>query len=110
MKKSGLVLICSMLFFLAGAVKSEALRCGRDLVLEGDRKIEVLASCGDPATIDTWQETRRVRDFRWGRFWNVWETVVVEEWTYNFGPRRFIQVIRFENGRVVKIEDGGYGF
>jgi|GEM_PF-7023689 len=67
MKKSGLVLICSMLFFLAGAVKSEALRCGRDLVLEGDRKIEVLASCGDPATIDTWQETRRVRDFRWGR-------------------------------------------
>ena len=86
------------------------MRCGSDLVLEGDRKIEVLAACGEPATIDVWEETKRVRDYRWGRFWNLWETVVIEEWTYNFGPSRFIQTVRFENGRVVRVESGGYGF
>jgi hypothetical protein len=33
-----------------------------------------------------------------------------EVWTYNFGPSRLMQRIRFENGVVVKIESLGYGF
>jgi hypothetical protein len=34
----------------------------------------------------------------------------VEVWTYNFGPTRLMQRIRFANGVVVKIESLGYGF
>ncbi len=36
--------------------------------------------------------------------------VVVEEWTYNFGPRRLMRVIRFENGLVTSIRQLGYGY
>jgi hypothetical protein len=36
--------------------------------------------------------------------------VPVEEWTYNFGPRRFMRSIRFENGIVTSIETLGYGY
>jgi hypothetical protein len=34
----------------------------------------------------------------------------IEEWTYNFGPDRFIQTLAFENGELVSITAGGYGF
>lgn len=34
----------------------------------------------------------------------------IEEWTYNFGPRRFIRVLVFENDQLVSIDTGGYGF
>lgn len=36
--------------------------------------------------------------------------IPVEVWTYNFGPSRLMQRIRFENGVVVRIESLGYGF
>jgi hypothetical protein len=36
--------------------------------------------------------------------------IPVEVWTYNFGPDRFMQRIRFENGVIVRIESLGYGF
>jgi len=36
--------------------------------------------------------------------------IPVEMWTYNFGPDRLMQRIRFENGVVVRIESLGYGF
>ena len=36
--------------------------------------------------------------------------VKIEEWTYNFGPERFIRTLTFENGELVDIETGGYGF
>jgi len=32
-----------------------------------------------------------------------------EEWTYNFGPRRLMQVVVFENGRLVDVKSAGYG-
>jgi len=33
-----------------------------------------------------------------------------DRWSYNFGSHRFIVIIEFENGRVVRVENGGYGF
>lgn len=35
--------------------------------------------------------------------------VEVETWTYDFGPNRFTQILRFEDGRLVRIEDGPRG-
>jgi uncharacterized protein YvpB len=36
--------------------------------------------------------------------------IPVEVWTYNFGPHRLMQRVRFENDVVVRIESLGYGF
>ena len=34
----------------------------------------------------------------------------VEVWTYNFGSRTFVRYLEFENGTLVRIETGGYGY
>jgi len=34
----------------------------------------------------------------------------VEIWTYNYGPSRFLDYVRLENGIVRKIYSGGYGY
>ena len=31
--------------------------------------------------------------------------VQIEEWVYNFGPQRFMQLLRFEDGRLKQIQD-----
>ena len=36
--------------------------------------------------------------------------ITIEEWTYNFGPERFIRTLIFENDELSSIETGGYGF
>lgn len=87
-----------------------AFRCGNDLVEKGDRKIEVLKKCGEPASVDEWDEVRRIPASRFGLSSRGLEQVRVEEWTYNFGPQRFLQTYRFENGQVTEMKFGGYGF
>jgi len=53
---------------------------------------------------------RHTPAFRFGLRINGLEKVRVEEWTYNFGPQRFLQIYRFENGEVVEMKFGDYGF
>ena len=115
----------SLLAFLFIAVFSSmeshpafAFRCEDKLVSRGDTKFEVLSKCGEP----TWTEKRTVKrietfydDASPGnqRHRNPGAIVVpveVEEWTYNLGPGRLIQILTFENGRLVKVENGGYGY
>jgi hypothetical protein len=38
------------------------------------------------------------------------EDVVIEEWTFNFGPHQLMRVVRLENGTVAEIKYLGYGF
>lgn len=86
----------------------EALRPGRRSRCEstsprvGDRKVDLLARCGEPAVSDSRVETRG--DDTSGY------TVQIDVWTYNFGPQSFIEIVTFENGKVVGVEDGGYGY
>jgi hypothetical protein len=35
--------------------------------------------------------------------------VLIDEWTYDFGPHRFIQYLTFEDGTLLSIEAGGRG-
>jgi hypothetical protein len=117
----------------SGTYKS---RCGH-LVETGDRKIEVIMNCGDPVSIEyTWEEyistvsarerIRKIprffrnkqrrpkkRDFKFVKeiiYEQKRSVINIEEWTYNFGPRRFLYFITLENGKVVRVEEGGYGF
>ncbi|WP_168204049.1 DUF2845 domain-containing protein [Aliikangiella coralliicola] len=38
------------------------------------------------------------------------QEIQIEEWTYDFGPRRLVQKVRFVDGIAVEITSLGYGF
>jgi hypothetical protein len=83
------------------------------LVKEGLNKLQVLQGCGEPDYQDSHLEYRSIR---LGSGYNqpgidITRTVEVriDEWTYDFGPRRFMQRLVFEEGRLVFIQDLGYG-
>lgn len=87
-----------------------ALRCGTELVSEGDRKIEVLKACGEPVLKDYWDEETIAFQGDNTVLMGEKGTHTVEVWTYNFGPTRFMQFLRFVNGRLDTITTGPHGF
>jgi hypothetical protein len=86
--------------------------CDPAVLDEGDTKLDVLAQCGEPATADVWEEERGYAVVEPGTSAAAggWFTVLREVWTYNFGPRRFLRLVHFENGKVTRVETGGYGY
>jgi hypothetical protein len=98
-----------------------SLRCGTRLITEGDFKAKVLAQCGEPDHVEVREEERVFRYYRTHaekyRYYEnylepgyIKELVVIEEWTYNHGRYRFMDHVRFENGRVRNIESGDWGY
>jgi hypothetical protein len=88
--------------------------CGRNLVQEGDYMLQVVDRCGNPDYRNSRVEYRSV--VLRGSGLNQpgldlirQEPVNIEEWTYDFGRRRFMQWLYFENGRLLLIKDLGYG-
>jgi len=49
-----------------------------------------------------------VLEWEWPLF--AQELVMVEEWEYNLHSNRFIRHLRFENGRLIKINERDYGY
>ncbi len=106
-----------------------SLRCGVRLITVGDYKARVLAECGEPDHVQVWEE-ERIYGFRHHpRYYGVYDNyeyvypddrsappyrirklVIVEEWTYNHGPTRFMDHLRLENGIVRHINSGDYGY
>lgn len=110
---------------LLGAGPAEAFRCGTRLVSRGDPLPKVLNFCGEPAG----RQERVI--YRSGRTRQPVTTtlppgigardevvayerslveVVVEEWTYNLGPRKLMRLVRFEDGFVTEVTTLGYGY
>ena len=89
------------------------LRCGSNLVADGASKTDVLLKCGEPSAKESRTESDAVKQRQGEKNDSTTtERVVqktIEEWTYNFGPNRLIQVAVFENGRLVDVRSGGYG-
>jgi hypothetical protein len=102
---------------LRPAVADEGFRCGRRVVSTGDHMLEVRKRCGDPDFVAQRTDKRKVKVKvrRWveDHVEEVSEEQVVEvlvdEWTYDLGPRRFIRFVMFENNRVIGVTTGGYG-
>ena len=84
------------------AGETETCLCRNGIVSRGDIIAEVLKKCGPPAQRNQREETRVET-----RAINI---VAVDEWIYNFGPNEFMYSIRFENGRVARIESHDYGY
>jgi hypothetical protein len=97
------------------------LRCGQYVISRGARQSEVLRKCGNPSNIEWWEKESVRRDFYRDipvqsdeqlsqEPFFLGEYIRVEEWEYNFGPTRFLYYLRFENGKLIRITVGDYGY
>ena len=116
--------LCIIVLFAltAWSGTAQAMRCGSRLISEGDPADKVVSECGPPTSVDSWEEEHyhyfdrpppadQYREFeRSGNSFRVKIYVRVELWTYNYGPSRFVDYVRLENGIVRKVYSGGYGY
>jgi len=119
--RSVCVIVAVLLALLA--TPAHAFRCGNKLVREDMHEHQVLVACGEPATIrylgtavrNVHIPTRRrllpgISSERYGRYEYYTQEVVITEYVYNFGPRKFMRRLLFEGGVLVSIERIGYGY
>ncbi|MFO7190224.1 MAG: DUF2845 domain-containing protein [Pseudomonadota bacterium] len=98
---------------LAPAARADAMRCGQNLVRDGDPQSKVLALCGEPSGVQRRTVLRRPYFDLQGRFVYFGDGLVevpVEIWTYNLGPQKLIRRVRFVDGIVDAIETLGHGY
>ncbi len=96
--------IVALLLLLLGPALLEAqasLRCGNAIVQRGESTFDLLAVCGDPDL----RETIRVGLLPDGR-----TMPGVERWTYNRGPQQLVRIVEISEGRIQRIDSGGYGY
>ena len=88
-----------------------ALRCGTRLISEGDHQSKLLRYCGEPYSVES-RTAQRALVANVGNvlFPGIIEELQIEDWTYNFGPRKLMRIVRLENGVVTDIRQIGYGF
>ena len=112
--------ICSALILsVVGTTDAWALRCGSALIDKGDSKAKVLKHCGQPVD-KTYRYGVRpgfytsgssVSTIDGGRLYVYGRNeVLVEEWTFNFGPRKLMRLIRFADGVVEEVKTLSYGY
>jgi hypothetical protein len=89
-----------------------ALDCGGRLVVLDQAPWEVHAICGDSSHIeDTFALIHKPVYGPSGRVVDYFPTAVPKSvWTYNFGSNRLVYRLTFLEGKLVKIETGGYGY
>lgn len=129
MKRVSFIILSALIMLAVHVDPGFAFRCKGRIISAGDKKFDVLQKCGEPTFKETWIENRisrdlyreimpkyekgsrrelERRDYREPLF--VEEYVVIDEWTYNLGPTRFIRYLTFENGKLVRIRTGEYGY
>lgn len=108
--KTKLLVVCCILMLASQA--AFAMRCGNKLVRKGAHPVEVINKCGEPVYVEESVEYRSVAiDNRQAGLYRQHDVPIkIEEWTYNFGPHRFMRLLRFEDGKLLTIESIGYGY
>jgi len=102
------------------AARADSMRCGNQLVSTGATLYEVKSICGEPDDKQHRVETKTLKqresvpcegtnDARCSGSVSSTIEIVIDEWTFDFGSNQFIETLRFENGRLVSIQHGGYG-
>ncbi|GBD99517.1 hypothetical protein BMS3Abin07_01554 [bacterium BMS3Abin07] len=107
MRKISIYFVFVILYLLTINDNALSFYCSNKLVSIGDTVAEVTMKCGKPF----WKEQHKekvVTDGNTDKKYIV--TIIVDEWTYNFGPQDWLYLLRFENGKLVKIETLGYGY
>jgi len=98
---------------------SMAFRCGRGLVIIGDRTGKVLIECGPPTSkesVGSQTVSKTVKVVRPGKKEKASATSSSkvsssnqERWFYNCGDHDLVYVLTFEGGVLVKEETAGHG-
>lgn len=81
--------------------------CDEPAVSIGQTKEEVKIKCGAPIWTEKRRESLRVEKRPQGRRRS---SQTIEEWYYNPGPQALVRILQFENGRLARIDTGGYGW
>ena len=84
------------------AAADDTFHCGSKLVDTTMSRDEIRRSCGEPTSTteeDIPQQVRRANGTTY-----VSGTIHVETWTYDRGSSKFPAVLRFEDGKLVRIE------
>jgi len=107
------------LLLAVAPARADGLRCNDRLVSTGDSIYVVRSRCGEPQDATRRTETRTARrrvrvacgrgDTRCDQVQEVSVDVVIDEWTYDFGPQRFVHYLTFLDGRLARVDTGGYG-
>jgi len=97
MTRSRPTLLAALLWIgcLAAPAGAYAMRCGNELVSEGDPAYQVLRACGEPDFIDTIGRHRHDGE---------------EVWYYNRGSTHFVRALWFRDGILRRIEMLDRGF
>ena len=103
--------------FGAGSARADGFRCENKVVSLGDSSVRVRDVCGAPDAAEQRTEKRTVRRVQsvpcaTGVCAVVVEDSIevrIEDWTYDFGPHRFMQYLRFESGVLTNVRSGSYG-
>jgi len=105
------LLLAATLALPLGA-RADSLRCDGGIVSAGDSKLDLIGKCGAPALKEEQDvERTRARFAPGGQLAAGRSTLAaLERWTYNFGPRQFVQVVTLEGGKVTAVERGSYGY
>ena len=102
--------IVSLLLLLVAVAPAHAFRCGTRIITRGDHADKILRFCGEPASVQSRVQQRGYVS-KLGHFYpGVVEEILIEEWTYNFGPYKLMRQVRFVDGVVDAIETLGYGY
>lgn len=80
---------------------ADSIRCDGGIVSVGDSRLDLFAKCGPPAL----EEAELVPATG-----NVDLSLLIERWTYDFGPDRFLMIVSLQGGKVIGVERGGYGY
>ena len=89
----GMSILCLILGLLSCASSFANMQCEYGMVRRGLTPFEVLQRCGDAVFEQTRLELREPGYY-----------VQVDEWVYQQGNNKFQRLLRFENGRLHKIE------
>lgn len=105
------------------APPAHAFRCGNKIVIENMHEQQVRKACGEPTTMRHLGYTVRAISLhdrhtlsdgfsvtRYPGYSYYSQEVVVTEYIYNFGPRKFMRRLLFEGGVLTSIETIGYGY
>jgi hypothetical protein len=112
MPRSARHLLLAACLALPQAARADSIRCDGGIVSVGDSKLDLLGKCGAPTLVEEQDvERSRVRLGPGGQALAGRSTIAsVERWTYNFGPRQFVQYVTLEGGTVRAVERGSYGY
>ncbi len=96
-----------LLFCFVSVANGDCFRCGDRGVSTGDSRMDVINKCGAPDDSETVSYDTKGFVSNGGSI--HLKTKKVEKLYYNCGEGRFTRVLTFIDGKLVRIERGGYG-